>query len=792
MSAVWFVARSEMRHRWLGALVLVALVGIVAGTVLASVAGARRTSSSLTRFERATHSANLEFSATSVSDEQLAEMRQIPHVVDVGVLRQLAMFNSSLGFLPTAGPVDDDWGHTMDRPLLLEGRRARGADELDIGPGLAKRMHLRVGDHVQFQSFTQQDINEQLGGTTFDPNGPTPTLRVVGIVRRPLDLGARGDTGGVIVPTRAFMDKYSEIGSFPGGTVLRVRTTNGDDDAASVSEAMRRIFRGDPQFGALGLGVEGQGAQSAIDVTTAALWILAGVAALTGAVAIAFALARRTADEVDDETTLHALGFARRQWWLATTAQTVPIAVSGAVLGLAIAWLLSPLYPIGVARDAEPNRGIHFDVPALLGGALVVAVAVMVIGALVAVVVTRRRTRAAARPSVVSRGLSNAGVGPAAAVGIGFALGRGRGAARSIPVWSTIGATTIGVLGVVAALVFAGSLDRLVDTPARYGWTWGVVLDGYGDLEDPCPRSDPVSHEPGVSAMAQFCFADGISVAGRPAVGSSFRQVRGRIDPTIVHGRAPRNPREIALGAKLLASTGKAIGDQVVVGHGDRHRKYEIVGTTLLPGLGEAQPLAGGALFTVVGLERVIPEDIREDEMDNYVIVRLDPSANQAALLRRLQDTHADLEPIVATVPAEIERLRQIDAFPAVLAGLTVVIAALALGYTLVVSVRRRRRDLAILRTVGFTRGQVRAAVAWQATTLAAIGLVLGIVVGLVVGERVWRAVADDLGVSPSIVVPVLGILLLIPLTLLVANAIAAVPARSAARTQPAVALRAE
>ena len=163
----------------------------------------------------------------------------------------------------------------------------------------------------------------------------------------------------------------------------------------------------------------------------------------------------------------------------------------------------------------------------------------------------------------------------------------------------------------------------------------------------------------------------------------------------------------------MLASTGNAIGDQVVVGHGDRHRKYEIVGTTLLPGLGEAQPLAGGALFTVVGLERVIPEDIRENEMDNYVIVRLDPSANQAALLRRLQKTHADLEPIVATVPAEIERLRQIDAFPAVLAGLTVVIAALALGYTLVVSVRRRRRDLAILRTVGFTRGQVRAAVAW-------------------------------------------------------------------------------
>jgi ABC-type antimicrobial peptide transport system permease subunit len=789
MGAIWFLARTEMRHRWLGAAVLVVLVGIVGGAVLASVAGARRTSSSLTRFERATNSANLEFSASSISDEQLAEVRRIRPVVDVGVLRQLAMFNTMLGFLPTAGPVDADWGRTMDRPLVVEGRRARGANELDIGPGLAKRTHLRVGDRLQFQSFTQQNVDAQINSSTFDPRGPTPVLRVVGIVRRPLDLGARGDTGGVIVPTRAFMDKYREIGSFPGGTVLRVRTANGDDDAAPVTEAMRRIFRDDPQFTALGLGVEGQGAQSAINVTTAALWILAAVAAIAGTTAIAFALARRTADEVDDQETLRALGFARRQWWAATTAQVAPIAVGGAVLSVALAWLLSSAFPFGVGRDAEPDPGIHFDALTLLLGAVVIAGSVLVVGALAAAVVTRRRLRGAARPSRVARAVNDAGVAPPVAVGIGFALGRGRG--RAIPVWSTIGATTVGVVGVVAALVFAGSLDRLVDTPARYGWTWGYVLDGYGDQgEDACPRSDPASHEAGISALAQFCFADDISVGGRPAVGSSIRPVRGRIDPAIVHGRAPRNPREIALGRQLLASTGHAIGDQVVVGAGDRHRKYDIVGTTLLPGLGEAQPLAGGALFTVGGLERVATDSA--DVVDNYVIVRLEGDADQARLLRRLQRTHADLEPIPATVPAEIERLRQIDAFPALLAGLTVVIAGIALGYTLVVSVRRRRRELAILRTVGFTRGQVRATVAWQATTLAVIGLGLGIVIGFVVGERVWHAVAEDLGVSPSIAVPVLGVVLLIPLTVLVANVIAAVPARSAARTPPAVTLRAE
>ena len=316
------------------------------------------------------------------------------------------------------------------------------------------------------------------------------------------------------------------------------------------------------------------------------------------------------------------------------------------------------------------------------------------------------------------------------------------------------------------------------------------MLDGYGDTgEKVCPTSDPLANDAGIAALAQYCYANNVAIAGRPAVASSIRQVRGRIEPTIVHGRAPRNSREIALGAKLLASTGKSVGDQVVVSSAGGHRKYDIVGTTVLPGLGEARPLAGGALFTVGGLKRTGVERV---DRDNYVIVRLNPEADRPALFQRLSDTHANIEPIPPSVPAEIERIRQIDTFPAILAGLTVVIAGLAMAYTLVVSVRRRRRELAILRTIGFTRGQVRAAVAWQATTLAAIGLVLGIVIGFVVGDRVWHTVADDLGVSPSIAVPVLGVVLLIPLTVLVANAIAAVPARSAARTPPAVSLRAE
>jgi putative ABC transport system permease protein len=82
--------------------------------------------------------------------------------------------------------------------------------------------------------------------------------------------------------------------------------------------------------------------------------------------------------------------------------------------------------------------------------------------------------------------------------------------------------------------------------------------------------------------------------------------------------------------------------------------------------------------------------------------------------------------------------------------------------------------------------------VAWHATTIAVIGLVVGIPLGLVVGRIAWRVVADELGISPDPTWPVLGVVLLIPAVLVAVNLVGAVPAGRAARTRPAVVLRSE
>ena len=135
--------------------------------------------------------------------------------------------------------------------------------------------------------------------------------------------------------------------------------------------------------------------------------------------------------------------------------------------------------------------------------------------------------------------------------------------------------------------------------------------------------------------------------------------------------------------------------------------------------------------------------------------------------------------------------MQQIRWFPAALAALLGGLALVAVGHALVTTVRRRRRELAVLKTLGFNRRQVRLSIAWQATTLAVVGLLVGIPLGVLVGTVAWRLVANGLGVAPIAVLPG-AVALLIPAVILPVNLVAYFPARAAARTRPAVALQTE
>ncbi len=105
---------------------------------------------------------------------------------------------------------------------------------------------------------------------------------------------------------------------------------------------------------------------------------------------------------------------------------------------------------------------------------------------------------------------------------------------------------------------------------------------------------------------------------------------------------------------------------------------------------------------------------------------------------------------------------------------------------------RRRRGELAVLGALGFTPRQVRACLAWQATFLAVIGVVVGVPLGILAGRTVWRLVTDATPMVYVEPIAALALVLIVPFALVIANVLAAVPGRRAARLRPAEVLRTE
>ena len=129
---------------------------------------------------------------------------------------------------------------------------------------------------------------------------------------------------------------------------------------------------------------------------------------------------------------------------------------------------------------------------------------------------------------------------------------------------------------------------------------------------------------------------------------------------------------------------------------------------------------------------------------------------------------------------------------PLALAAFFALLGCATVAHALVTTVRRRRHDLAVLRSIGFTRRQTRRAIAWQATLIAAVGIVVGVPLGIAAGRLTWRWLADG---YPIVYVPpfaLLAVLLVASVAIVLANALAAGPAHVAGRIRPAEALRVE
>lgn len=789
MAGVWLWLRRDWRARWRSSLAIAALVALTGGTVMALLAGARRTSSSLRRFDRV--SLDPLFADAGHTDPvPLRSLADHPQVEAMGEVAFMAAFPEDNSYFPLLGSVDGKAGRDLARGLLLRGRRPDPGEPLEVALAEtnARRLGAEVGSRLRFRSLTPAQWAAADGGDNFPDTfaGPTVDLRVVGVVRTGFDLAQRSEDPLPTLLTPAFIEAYGErMGRTPGLFLLRL--TGGFGATPRFGRLLADAYGGkDLPIFEPGNVIEGPRGSNRVVGT--GLVLVAAVALVAGLGWLALALHRHVTGAATDLGVLAALGLGRRAQLALLLGTTVPGLAAGVAAALAAAVLASPLLPIGLARRADPDVGLHADVVVLVPG----VVALAFLGAGFAALGARRARRAvlAGRPApprganVAER--AGARLGPVATAGLAFALQPGRGT-RAVPVRPALAGAVAGLIGVVGVGVVGASMGRLVDTPARYGAPWDVAVSAQ-DLD----RAAIVAN-PDVDAAAVGLFQRPVTVKGSSVSAYGLDPVKGGLGPAMARGRAPTSPDEVALGADTLATARVSLGGTVEIATAEKEAvEFRVVGQGVFPSPEDVSPVADGALLTPAGLDRLDLRTSRSAEQYGFrkLLVRWRPGVDQKAALGRLGDI-AD-EPAFPEPGAEVARLAEVERFPQVLAGFLVAVSLIAVAHGLAATVRKRGHDLAVLAALGLTPGQRRGVVAWQAAVLAGVGVALGLPLGIVVGRWAWAAMAGDLGVATDAAVPAAVPLLAAAGAVAAFGLLAAWTGRAAARLRSAEILRTE
>ena len=815
MGAVWLRLRAELRHQWRVWLALAMLLGVIGGIALTAAAGARRTDTAYPRFLRASHAAQLAvFPALSGFGGYFRAVARLPQVSSSASAAFLQMSRpgpgaSPFGLTAEASPAGDD-GVSLDRVKVLAGRLFDPADPhaVMISQQLAGQEHLRPGGTLHLIGYPQR--------------GPSPDIahavrlafRVSAVVAFTDQIAAASYPRLLLSP--AFARTRQAMSFNPAGGALYLVLRPHADAAAFTRQAMALAVRyrvGNIQVAHLATTYAA--AQRSIRPEAVALGTFAGLAGLIALAIIGQLLSRQLVLDSAEFPVLRALGMPRSRLAALSLARVAAVTTVGAVLAVGTAIAASPLMPIGPARSAEPSPGVELNL-AILGAGFVMIAAAPLLVVLPAALRAASRARGAlglaepaapVRPSRLSLALGLTGSVPGnLGVRMAFEPGHGR---TAVPVRSALAGTTVAVAAVVAAMVFGASFLGLVGTPHLYGQNWAQELNLQAGAVPGAIGQQVLAQVKGLTEYAGGDYGEVSVVAPGhrsgtvvPAIG--LDQLRGRRFLTLLAGRAPAGPHEIALGPRTLRTLGLHVGQRVKVDAGNRTSQMRIVGSAVLAGfhVGGSTPtdLGTGAVVAASVLSQPSPPACPgQATCYNFFLLRYRPGTDLRVAAAEVTSvaTRRGCPPGLCVVasdqrPSDIENYTGVRDTPLALGAVLALLAVGMLAHVLLTGVRRRRRDLAMLKTLGLLRSQLLRVVSWQATALAAAALLAGLPLGLLAGRWAWLLFADSAGVGNQADVPLPLVLLVIPVTLILAVLLAAVPGWTAARVRPALILRSE
>ena len=789
-----------MRHRLGSVLLLALLVALVVGGVMGVAIGDRRNATAYDRLIRAgggpdllvTPGQSVDASPTVAVDR----VRKIPGVRSASVIDLVMAVPIAADGSPdfsdwtfTAyGPTDQRFFTEVMRPIVVAGRLPSPVrpTEAVVNETFARRFHVGPGSTHALLVATEPNAD----------HGTRMVFHVTGVIRFPDEIVQSENSRQALFVTSPAFATAHPTSSY--SHMVAVDLAHPERDTNAVRRAVTATGPASPPGYATMVSHRSvvRLATCAVNSTMIVFTIVFG---LIGLIVLGQSLSRLQRSRRRDSEVLAALGAGpMTRFWIALSLPAVGILV-GLVGAGVFATALSPLFPVGMARRAELHPGWSVNVAWTAAG---LGCALALLGSLAAgitwqVVAAPRRDPRPARASRTAEWMRRTGFPLAAVYGTRRALTPSPGHASTRR--GTVG-VALGVAGIVLAVVFTTNVRALVQDPPRYGWSWDELIEMNGG-----PRSARVSdvverlqRSPAVAALSVF--------TPRPLTVNGVRYPSVAVDDggkpvrvELVGGRVPSGTDEVALGGRTMRQLGVHLGDRVTLGvpASSKTIPVRVVGQVVLPSVGVELMADTTTLgYGVYGPDATISRLGASSQ--SGVAVRY--AAGSSAAARR-----AALDPVASSLastdafrvsgvqrPDDIVGLDGIGLIPAVLAIALAALLVVELGLTLFSSVRTRRRDLAVLKGMGFVRNQLVGIVLWEATVAATLAAVGGAVLGVALGRFAWLILTGDLALATTTVTPVAAVVATVAATVLVADLVALLPAQVAARTPVSTILKSE
>lgn len=385
---------------------------------------------------------------------------------------------------------------------------------------------------------------------------------------------------------------------------------------------------------------------------------------------------------------------------------------------------------------------------------------------------------------------------------------------------STVVAIVLGVAFMAGTFVLTDTLDRVFDDLfASFGEETDAQVQGEVLFSDPFTgdQRQPLDE----ALLAQVAAVDGVAGAA-PAVTTVGAGSNNRVlgvdgkplgasqgpptlleswvdDPELtsyelVDGHGPQADDQIALNTAAAKDGELSIGDPVVVVTQFGRTTYTLVGTF---NFGSAESAAGAvsADFTLAEAQRIAGMDGKVQA----ITARADDGLTQEQLVDRIKEAVPSDTEVITGKQAAADLSQDVQSgfsfFKQALlifAGIALLVGVFVISNTFAILVAQRTRELALLRAVGASRGQVLGSMMFEATVVGLVAAALGLLAGVGLAKGV-TALLDAAGAdlpTTSLVVRPSTILIALLVGLVVTLIAALVPALRATRVPPLAALR--